>query len=287
MSAPSATVLYDVPGPKARRLHVIIGAVGILAILGGLAYAAWRLNEGGQFEAEKWSPLFNPSDEVFGDVWSLIGEGIRNTLIAAAFAIVFSSAAGAALGISRMLLGKYARLPIVGVIELFRGLPVVIAIYFASRVLPSIGVDLSEWPLTDLTGDGLWYLVIGLTAYNSVVFAEILRAGVAALPKGQREAAAAIGLTRVQSMWLVELPQAIRIMLPALVSQLVVVLKDTSLAAVLGIYGELLQQGKFISLNLENPIQTYLLIGALFILVNMTLSWLAHVLQRKMATSSS
>jgi glutamate transport system permease protein len=162
-------------------------------------------------------------------------------------------------------------MPVVAVIELLRGLPVVITIYFASRVLPELGVDLSGLP-----GEaGLWFLVIGLTAYNCVIIAEILRAGVASLPRGQREAALAIGLMPGATMRLVLLPQAIRVMLPALISQLVVILKDTSLAAVLGLYTELLREGNLIALNLHNPIQILSVVAVIFILINYSLSRLA------------
>ncbi|HXR68759.1 MAG TPA: ABC transporter permease subunit, partial [Dermatophilaceae bacterium] len=162
-------------------------------------------------------------------------------------------------------------------IELLRGLPVVITIYFASRVLPELGVNLTEMP----GGAGLWFLVIGLTAYNSVVIAEILRAGVASLPRGQNEAALAIGLTPGASMRLVLLPQAVRVILPALISQVVVILKDTSLAAVLGLYIELLRQGNLIALNLNNPIQTLSVVAVIFILMNYGLSRLATWVDRR------
>jgi glutamate transport system permease protein len=162
-------------------------------------------------------------------------------------------------------------MPVVGMIELLRGLPVVITIYFASRVLPELGVNLSALP----GEDGLWYLVIGLTAYNCVIIAEIIRAGVASLPSGQREAALAIGLTPGATMRLVLLPQAVRVMLPALISQIVVILKDTSLAAVLGLYTELLRQGNLIALNLDNPIQILSVVGLIFILMNYSLGRLA------------
>jgi glutamate transport system permease protein len=192
-------------------------------------------------------------------------------LTAATLAIFFSMLIGAVVGVARMMLGRSARMPIVALIELLRGLPVVITIYFASRVLPELGVDLSGMP----GGAGLWFLVIGLTAYNCVIIAEILRAGVASLPSGQREAALAVGLTPWATMRLVLLPQAVRVMLPALISQLVVILKDTSLAAVLALYTELLRQGNLIALNLHNPIQILSVVGVIFILINYSLSRLA------------
>lgn len=276
MSAPRASVLYDVPGPKARMWHRGIGAAVVLALLGLLIWAGQILADKGQFSGELWGPFLDPNNDVFSDVWALLREGIGRTLYAAAVAIVLSTVLGTILGVSRMLLGQKARLPLVGFLEVVRGIPVVIAIYLASRLLPEAGISLDFMP----GGSEAWFLIIGLTLYNSVVIAEILRAGVAALPKGQAEAASALGLTRVQTMMLVLLPQARRIMLPALISQLVVILKDTSLAAVLGMYDELLKVGKTIALNLDNPLQTYVIVGVMFVAVNMLLSAIAVRWQR-------
>ena len=148
-------------------------------------------------------------------------------------------------------------------------------------MLPDLGVNLSGWP----GGEGLWFVVIGLTAYNSVILAEILRSGVNALPKGQSEAASAIGLSRLQTMFLILIPQAVRIMLPALISQLVVILKDTSLAAVLGVYPEMLRSAQTIYLNLNNPIQALFIVGTIFVAINFALSKLAAWVEKRMSQS--
>jgi len=273
----SANVLYDAPGPRARRRAWIGGTVASVALLLLIALAVKRLADQGQFSGKLWGPLLNPSDENFPLVWTLLAKGVLATLTAAVLAIVFSLMIGTLIGVARMMLGRRSRMPVVGLIELLRGLPVVITIYFASRVLPELGITLSDAP----GGAGLWFLVIGLTAYNSVVIAEILRAGVASLPRGQNEAALAIGLTPGASMRLVLLPQAVRVMLPALISQVVVILKDTSLAAVLGLYIELLRQGNLIALNLNNPIQTLSVVAVIFILMNYGLSRLATWVDRR------
>ncbi|MDQ1535784.1 MAG: glutamate transport system permease protein [Actinomycetota bacterium] len=267
----SANVLYDAPGPRAQRRSLIGGLLATLLVLAAVGVVAQRLADKGQFAGKLWGPILNPSDENFAAIWGLLGKGFLATVTAAALAITFSLIIGGVVGVARMMLGRTTRVPIVAVIEVMRGLPVVITIYFASRVLPDLGVDLTGMP----GGEGLWFLVIGLTAYNCVIIAEIIRAGVASLPTGQGEAALAIGLTRGAAMRLVLLPQAIRVMLPALISQIVVILKDTSLAAVLGLYVELLAQGKQIILSLHNPIQTYTVVAVIFILVNYSLSRLA------------
>ena len=275
----SANVLYDAPGPRARRQAAIGGAIATIALLMLVGLVVKRLADQGQFAGKLWGPILNPSDESFPLVWNLIAKGVLATLTAAVLAIAFSLLVGTIIGVARMMLGRWSRLPIVGLIELLRGLPVVITIYFASRVLPELGVNLTGMP----GGSGLWFLVIGLTAYNSVVIAEIIRAGVASLPQGQNEAALAIGLTPGASMRLVLLPQAVRVMLPALISQIVVILKDTSLAAVLGLYTELLRQGNLIALNLDNPIQILFVVAIIFILMNYSLSRMATWVDQRSA----
>jgi len=279
----NANVLYDAPGPRARRRAAVGGSVATLVLLVGIWLVVKRLNDGGQFAGKLWGPILDPSDKRFPLVWELIGKGVQATLTAAVLAIAFSLVIGVVIGVARMMLGRTSRIPVIGLIELLRGLPVVITIYFASRVLPELGVNLSGMP----GGSGLWFLVIGLTAYNSVIIAEIIRAGVASLPRGQSEAALAIGLTPGASMRLVLLPQAIRVMLPALISQLVVILKDTSLAAVLGLYTELLRQGNLIALNLDNPIQILAVVGTIFILMNYGLSRVATWVEGRSSRKTS
>ena len=156
-------------------------------------------------------------------------------------------------------------------------MPVVITIFFVWQVLPETPIDVGPLP----GDDNLWFLVIGLTLYNSVIIAEIVRAGVLSLPRGQGEAARAVGMTEGQVMRTVLLPQAFRTMLPALISQLVVVLKDTSLVAFVGSYPELLGRGEDVQRILDNPIQTFTVVALLFIAINYALSRLAQAVQQR------
>lgn len=268
----SASVLYDAPGPRTRRL-VLTGSVlaGIL-LLGVAALVLVRLGQQGQLSEDKWGPLLNPANPLFLAAWTGLLDALANNILAAALAMVFSLAVGTLLAVSRITSAWWYRWAIVGVTELFRGLPVVLAIFFAARILPELGVELRL----------LWYLVIGLTVYNSVIIAEIVRAGVASLARGQAEAAAAIGLTRGQSLRLIQLPQAFRVMLPALISQLVVVFKDTSLGFVI-LYPEAVRFVQIAIQELRNPIQFYLVIGAIFIVINYLLSRFAQWVERRLS----
>ncbi|MEV1330489.1 amino acid ABC transporter permease [Micromonospora costi] len=289
------SVLYDVPGPRQRRITLISSAVATVLLLIGAYYLIYRpLDDKGQFSMELWGPLIDPSNENFSQVWDRLALGLKNTLIAAVLAIVSSLVVGTLLAVLRIQLKSLTRRRFVGFatplayllrglsvllsavtrvcVEVFRGLPVVITIFFVARGFPEFGVSF----------DTLWYLVIGLTIYNSVVIGEILRSGMEGLPGGQGEAAAAIGLSPLQSTRMILLPQAFRIMLPALISQLVVVLKDTSLGFIIS-YEETLNIGKQIIGVLENPIQVYVVIAVLFIAVNYSLSKLAQYVQHRLS----
>jgi glutamate transport system permease protein len=273
------SVLYDAQGPKARRRTAIGTAIAVLGLLALGYVVVRRLIDRDQFSMEAWGPLIDPSNEAFDAVWSLIGEGIVNTIKAALIAMTLSVVIGTLIAVARLSLGRIAQFPLIGVVEIFRGLPVVILVYFGVRVLDDVGIDLRGWP----GGQVFWGLIIGLTAYNMVIFAEVVRAGVASLPRGQREAALATGLTNGQTMRIVLLPQAFRVMLPAIISQLVVVLKDTSLVTFVANFDELLSNGESIQRNLDNPIQTFTVIALLYITINYTLGRVAQYIQKRQA----
>lgn len=265
-------VLYEAPGPQAKRRSLVASAAVGLLLLAVVGWVLYTLGTRGQLTAEKWGPLLDPTNGTFTALWGLMGTGLLGTLTAAVLAMVFSLVIGTLLAITRVVSAPWYRWLVVGVVELLRGIPVVIMVFFAFRVLPSVGLDLSP----------MWFLVIGLTAYNSVIIAEIVRAGILSLPKGQSEAAYAIGLRRGQVLSTVLLPQAFRAMLPALISQLVVIVKDTSLGFIVA-YVDVVREAQVIIQNLGNPIQTYIVVGAIFILINYALSRLAVYTERRMS----
>lgn len=260
----SESVLYDVQGPKARRRVLLGSVVGALLVAGLLLLAVQRLAANEQFDAELYRPFFTEPD-----LYRRLGTGLLNTLKAAAYALVLALVLGTILAFGRLSDRAWLHLPAVAVIEFFRGVPLLLLILFFFLAFPlAFGIDLPA----------LYALVFGLMLYNGAVIAEIIRAGVLSLPTGQTEAAVAVGLTRGQTLRLVLLPQAVRIMLPALVSQLVVLLKDTSLGFVIG-FEELLRIGGQAVQVLENPIQLYLLIALIYITINLALSRLAGYLE--------
>ncbi len=259
-------VLYDVPGPRARRRVRIQSAVGAVLLLALAAAVLLRLADKGQLEGERWSALTNP------DVLQVLAEGLVNTLQAALVAGVLSLALGVLLAVGRLGESAGVRSAVRIWVELFRGLPLLLVILFLYLGAPSVGIQISLF----------WALVLGLTLYNSAVIAEIVRAGVLSLPRGQREAGLAVGLRSGQVMRFVLLPQAFRVMLPALISQVVVLLKDTSLGFVIG-YAELLRSGRnvveFLGGSYGLPI--YVGISVVYIAVNLALSSLARYVDRR------
>jgi glutamate transport system permease protein len=262
----SEAVLYDAAGPRARRRIVVGSVVGLLVIAAILGAAVARMAAKGVFDPELWQVLTR------NDVQRLLGRGLAATLRAALLAMVLSMLVGAVLAVGRLSRRSWLARLAGGWVELFRGLPLLLLILFVFLGLPALGVTVSTF----------WALVIGLTLYNGAVLGEIFRAGILSLPRGQAEAAYAIGLRQGQTLRIILLPQAIRRMLPALVSQLVTLLKDTSLGFVIA-YVELLRSGRngveFLGGKYSIPI--YTAIAVIYIAVNGSLSLLAGWLDRR------
>jgi glutamate transport system permease protein len=265
---PTMAVLFDVPGPRTRRRYRVYGVLAVAVFAGLVAWVVLRLHDTGQFSSQKWK-IFT-----YEQVRSSLFAGLRNTLkafalgasMALAFAVVFAA--------GRLSDHRLLRWPATFVIELFRAIPLVIMIF------------LVYYGFTD-GQQKLWSLAIGLMLYNGSVLAEVLRAGINAVPRGQSEAAYALGMRKLQVMRTILLPQAIRTMLPSIVSQLVVLLKDTALGFLI-LYDELLDQGKdlFSAVEFERPvIPVSIVVAAVYIAMCSLLSMFAKFLERRLRRS--
>ncbi|KOG52893.1 amino acid ABC transporter permease [Streptomyces griseoflavus] len=262
----TTTALYDVPGPQTRRRHRIYGVVATVVILAILAWAVYLLIDTGQFSARKWTPF------AYQGIQELLLEGLGNTLKAFAVAAVLSLALGAVLAAGRLSDHAPVRWVSTLLVEFFRAMPVLVMIFF-------IYVALKAEPL--------YALVAGLTLYNGSVLAEVFRAGVHSVDRGQREAAYALGMRKTQVMTHVLVPQAVRAMLPTIISQLVVALKDTSLGFLIT-YEEFLHAGKLIASNLDYDlpfIPVVLIISPIYIGMCMLLSWCAYRVAKRQRKS--
>ncbi|MGL4340097.1 MAG: amino acid ABC transporter permease [Rhodoglobus sp.] len=268
----STTVLYDAPGPRAKRLSLVISLIGIAAIVVGLfalylALAAPRVSANGaqlegMFDQSRWDILNDRA------VWRGIGSGILGTLQMAASAAVGALVFGVLLSFGRTARTAWIRVPITVLLEFFRGMPVLLMMLFILLIFS-----------TGAYGAGVGALAV----YNGAIIGEALRAGIAALPKGQRESGFAIGLTPLQTRFSIEFPQAFRQMLPIIIAQLIVLLKDTSLAYVIG-YSELLR----ITVN-QMPnfygnryfFTFFIIVLVIYLAMNLTLSWIARSVARR------
>ncbi|MBO0897896.1 MULTISPECIES: amino acid ABC transporter permease [Arthrobacter] len=262
-------VLFDAPGPKARRNIRIANILGVLLVAALLWFAVSGLAEKGQFEAAKWTPFLEWS------TWQYyLLPGLLSTLKAAAVAVVASIAFGLLFGIGRLSPFKPIRWVCGIVVEFFRAVPVLLMMVFFYQFLSkSTPVDSAQVPF--------WAVVIALTLYNGSVIAELVRSGVFGLPKGQREAGLAIGLTPGQSLRSIEMPQALVAMLPALLSQFVVILKDSALGTFIG-YTELLEYARRLASGEGNILPALLVTAAIFILLNWLLTFAAQRLSRRL-----
>jgi glutamate transport system permease protein len=263
-----SNVLYDVPGPRARARNRVVGVVTALVLLAAVGYVAARFAATDQFSDVRMAQF------QYTAVQRELLHGLLATLEAAAIATVLALVFGAFFAAGRLSDRAAFRIPATWIVELFRAVPLLILIFFFYYVPLQYRMHL----------DTLWALVFGLTLYNGSVLAEIFRAGVLAVPRGQSEAAYAIGLRKSQVLRLVLLPQAVRAMLPAIVSQLVVLLKDTALGFIIT-YPELLYAAKQIGGRgaFDFPyVGSYLLAGAIYVAICGALSAFAFWLQRRM-----
>lgn len=262
----NTTTLFEAPGPRGRRRHRLF-EVASWVVLAGVAYIVIRtLNKNGAFDAAAWQP--------FGQwgVWRQLGIGLLNNVRAAVVGMLLSMFFGCFLGWGLLSTREMVRYPCRVFTDVFNGIPVLLLLFFTSLVLPSWGLPLPDF----------WFLVIALSLYSTAVVGDLVRAGVQALPHGESEAAAALGFSGFQSMWLILLPQALRMMSPALVSQMVIVLKGTTLAFVLGGYFDLLRAATVLGAYYSRSLLQAQGIAAItFMLINIALSQIASAIDRK------
>lgn len=257
------SVLYDVPGPKAILRNRFLGVATVVVLLLLLGFIGYRFYESGQFDASRWYVF------TFSAVWEQILEALGRTLAAFAAAGVLSLIVGFVLAIGRLSDHAWVRVPVTVITEVFRAVPVLVLMMLLYYGLPVVGVKM----------DPYWAVVLALMAYNGSVLAEVLRAGVESLPRGQKEAGYAIGLRKSGVMSLILLPQAIRAMLPVIVAQLVVTLKDTALGFIIT-YPELLYFAKQLTSQQGRPVlQSAFVIGGIYIIMCLILSGIARYVE--------
>lgn len=264
-----ATVLYDAPGPKGRRnnrIYSLIAGIIFLAIIG---WVAWTLNNNGQFEGRLWTPFLDTQ------TWTTyLLPGLRGTLFSAFASILLACVFGVVLGLGRLSENRLVRWICGVIVEFFRAIPVLLLMIFAYQLFAVYNVV----PSRHLAFSAV---VFALTLYNGSVIAEILRSGIRSLPKGQTEAARALGLSHRLTMYRVLLPQAIAAMLPALIAQMVIALKDSALGYQIG-YIEIVRSGIQSASYNQNFLASLVIVGIIMVLINWGLTTLAQRIERQL-----
>ena len=263
------TVLFDAPGPRARRLHAILTVLGVVIALGVLWVVIRKMGSANQLEGYMWAPFVEDPE-----VWTeYLLPGLWETLKAAALSVVLAGIFGIVFGMGRLSHLRAVRWVSGAVVEFFRSVPVLLMMIFFffgwfSR---------ADWMPNDLAP--LAGVVLALTLYNGSVIAELVRSGVHSLPSGQAEAGLSIGLSPGQTLRSIQLPQALTAMLPALVGQLVVVLKDTALGTII-LYPELLTSARTLGSAYANTVPAYIVVAVIFIVINYALTRLARFVEQ-------
>ncbi|MGW2086839.1 amino acid ABC transporter permease [Streptomyces sp. NPDC001880] len=265
-----SSVLYDAQGPRAKQRNILYTVLFVLCAAAVVWWVYDGLAEKHQLDWIKWKPFFTSSLPWETYIWP----GFQNTLKAAFFALIIALPLGALFGIGRLSDHRWVRMPAGFVVELFRAVPVLILMITANAVY-------AEYTTIDTEVRPLYAVVTGLVLYNFSVLAEIVRAGIENLPKGQAEAAKALGMRKGQIMLSVLLPQAVTAMLPAIVSQLVVIVKDTALGGAMMTFPELLASVRPMSANYgANTIACFTIVAVIFVALNFALTSFASRLER-------
>jgi glutamate transport system permease protein len=256
--------LYEAPGPKARRGIAIATAVSLLAIGALLFVIVRQFYITGQLKARYWSFFTRWT------TWSFLGKGLLGTVKVALSAGIIALLAGMILMLGRISQSKIANWLSAALIEFSRGVPTLLFIYFFFLFAPQLGLKLPAF----------WKITLPVAISAAGVVAEVLRSGVNAVPKGQREAALSLGMSRASAFFKIIFPQALRFVVPAMISELVIVLKDTTFAYVVN-YSDLMQNAKVLISNYDALLSVYLVVAIIYILINSLLNKLSVVIARK------
>ncbi|MDC2860915.1 MULTISPECIES: amino acid ABC transporter permease [unclassified Delftia] len=263
MSRSLEDILFGAPSPQAQRVTQVASLIAAALLLALAAGIALRFHSAGQLEARFWEFFAWPT------TWAFLAKGLLGTLASSAMAAVIALALGLVLLAGRLARPRIVRWPSVAVIEFLRGTPTLLLIYVCFLVLPAAGIKLSTY----------WMLTLPIGLSTAAVVAEVYRAGVLAVPRGQTDAARSLGLTEVQVFRFVVFPQAVRFIVPALVAQLVIVVKDTTFGYIVT-YGELMQNAKVLIANYHALVPVYLVVAVLYCLVNYAISRASRRLNR-------
>lgn len=261
--------LFDPPGRLARRRIRAMSVFTVAVLALAAAGVVYRFQASGQLSAAAWSPFGR------GSILRYLLAGAERTAYAALAGGVLALPLGLAGALGRVSRRRWLRRSSIVLVEVLRAIPLLLIIYVVLLLLPRYGVRLSPY----------WMLVVPLALTNGAALAEIIRAGMLSVPSGQREAALSLGLSERQTLGRVVLPQGVRHVLPALVSQLIYLLKGTTLGYIVS-YDDLLNHGQTLAEYTRDLVQTYLVVALIYLLINLALSRMAHALEGRRRTSA-
>lgn len=263
----SSKLLFDVQGPRNRRQMNVLTAFVFLVLFAFAVMAVVQLHANGALEAARWWSVLEPAVSTY-----LLG-GLGLSLFSGLVAGVLAAPLGVALTIARLAKSRVLSTLAHWWTELTRAVPVLLVIYFVQLLLPAFGLRTPVF----------WQLVLPLALYHIAILAEIFRAGIESVPAGQREAAESLGFHPLRIYQLVVLPQAIRIVLPTLITQFIRLFKDTTFGFIVT-YPELLTRSKIIGEYTGNLFQTYAVALVIYLVIDLILAAAARELDRRMRT---
>lgn len=261
MSAANASIrdiLYEPPGPKTRKRIAVATVISLIALAALLAVIVRQFYITGQLSAKYWSIFTRYT------TWRFLGRGLAGTVKVALMSSVVTFAAGLLLMLGRISRSRILRCISTVLIEITRGIPTLLFIYFFFLLAPQFGLKLPAF----------WKIVLPVSISAAGVVAEVLRSGVNAVPKGQTEAAVSLGMRSGSVFFKIVFPQGFRYVIPALIAEIVIVLKDTTFAYVVN-YADLMQNAKVLISNYDALLSVYLVVAVIYIIINYLLNKLS------------
>lgn len=257
-------VLYEDPGPKARHKIFVFTAISLALIIIIILLILRQFYITGQLGARYWRFFAKWT------TWAFLFSGLIGTVRVALMSAVITFVLGFLFMFGRVRGYKPVRLFATVLIEFTRGVPTLLFIYFFFFGMPLLGIKMSAF----------WKITIPVAVSASGAVAEVLRGGVNAVHKGQREAALSLGLTENRTFFKIIFPQAFKFVIPSLISDLVIVLKDTTFAYVVS-FNDLMQNSSVLISNYDALLSVYLVAAIIYILINYFLNKLSVALSQK------
>lgn len=251
-------ILYEPPGPKTRKRIAVATAISLIALAALLVVIIRQFYITGQLSAKYWSIFTRYT------TWRFLGRGLAGTVKVALMSSVVTFAAGLLLMLGRISRSRILRGISTVLIEITRGIPTLLFIYFFFLLAPQFGLKLPAF----------WKITLPVSISAAGVVAEVLRSGVNAVPKGQTEAAISLGMRSGSVFFKIVFPQGFRYVIPALIAEIVIVLKDTTFAYVVN-YADLMQNAKVLISNYDALLSVYLVAAVIYIIINYLLNKLS------------